>query len=126
VRSERSELTAKELILFSFHTANRSMYPSLYLTLYPRAEPLEQSSILAHLLSIDDRLCLRMSPKPSKPNLWLVIARGERRGSVSMGILPKSALPCSASQQRRASPGSTASMPRPRSRPSLPQRARAG
>lgn len=55
VRSEASELTAKELILFSFHTANRSMYPSLYLTLYPRAEPLEQSSILAHLLSIDDR-----------------------------------------------------------------------
>lgn len=76
------------------------MYPSLYLTLYPRAEPLEQSSIPRSAAEHyrHDRSRLRMSPNPSKPNLWLVIARGERRGSVSMGILPKGALPCSASQ----------------------------
>jgi hypothetical protein len=100
VRSERSELTANGLIQFSFYAANRSMYPSLYLTLYPKAEPREQSSIPRSTAEHyrHHRSCLRMSPNPFKPNLWLVIASGERRGSVSMGILPKSAPLCSALQ----------------------------
>jgi hypothetical protein len=44
VRSERSQLTAIAITSFSFSAAKRSVYPSLYLTLYPRAEPREQSS----------------------------------------------------------------------------------
>jgi hypothetical protein len=68
VRSERSQLIAMRLISFSFLPPEHLVYPSLYLTLYPRAEPHEQSSIPSLSTAQHcrhDRLCLRMFPIPS-------------------------------------------------------------
>src|SRR5258708_7517891 len=62
--NERRKPTAMRLISFSFYATNRSMHPSLYLTLYPRAEPCDQSlgaldkqSVALELLRTPRRLC---------------------------------------------------------------------
>ena len=45
VRSERNQLAANSLILFSYFPRKKPVYPTLYLRLYPRAETGERSSI---------------------------------------------------------------------------------
>jgi hypothetical protein len=67
VRSERSELAVKLLISLNFYAAKRSVYPSLYLTLYPRAEPREQSSTPCSIAERchHDKSRLKMAPIPS-------------------------------------------------------------